>query len=184
MLYSIGHSNRTFGDFVSILTTHKIDVLADVRGGKAGSRAFPHFDTENFAIQIPKYDMHYLRMPQLGGRRGKTKDANPVLNGEWRLDAFRFYADYAYYDPTFQEGLSTLLVLGSEVNVAFMCSEAVPWRCHRSIITDYLMLVYDKPVTHLITEKQTMVGLPHKHAQLFNDRVIYPKTQGVDCLVF
>lgn len=180
MLYSVGHSNRTLIDFVSILKAHNIDVLADVRGGRAGSRAFPHFNKENLAVEIPKRKIGYIHFPELGGRRYKTKDANPILNEEWKLDAFRYYADYAYYSDEFKSGVDDLIRIGSKVNVAFMCSEAVPWRCHRSIITDWLLLVHNQQVVHLLSEKQTMKGKPHSHAQLYNDSVIYPKTKVME----
>ena len=178
MLFTVGHSNRTFDELMCIIKAHSIDVLVDVRGGSAGSRTFPHFNKMNFEIEIPKYGIEYVHIPELGGRRGKTPNADPLLNGEWRLDAFRYYADYAYYSESFQKGINTLLTIGNEVNAAFMCSEAVPWRCHRSIVADYLIKIHNKPITHLLSVKQTLVGVPHSHSCVYNGRVIYPKLRS------
>lgn len=177
MFFTVGHSNRQLDELVAIVKAHDIDVIADVRGGKAGSRAFPHFNKENLQVEIPKCGVGYIHIPELGGRRGKTLNADPTLNGEWRLDAFRYYADYAYYSETFEQGIEQLLKIGNEVNVAFMCSEAVPWRCHRSIVSDYLMMIHDKEITHLLSETQTLGGIPHKHAKVSGDKVIYPKLE-------
>ena len=174
MLCTVGHSNRTLPELVTILISHDINFLVDVRGGKAGSRAFPHFNTENLVQAIPAEGIQYKRLPELGGRRGKTVGADLSLNNEWRLDAFRCYADYAYYSDAFDGGIDDLVELGVNHNVAFMCSEAVPWRCHRSIITDWLVMTRDQTVTHLLSPTQTMVGKPHAHAKLYNGRVIYP----------
>lgn len=178
MLFTVGHSNRTFDELMGIVQAHDVDMIADIRGGSAGSRTFPYFNKANFETESPKCGIEYVHVPSLGGRRGKTPDADPTLNAEWRLDAFRYYADYAYYSDLFKEGIETLITLGKEVNVAFMCSEAVPWRCHRSIVADYLIMTREQSVTHLLSKTQTLVGIPHKHARIFGERVIYPKVDS------
>src|SRR5687768_4952943 len=104
MLFTVGHSNRTFDQFAEILISHQINILIDVRGGKAGSRTFPHFNTENLAVEIPKLGIYYQRFQELGGRRGKTTDIDPQLNCCWRLPAFKNYADYAYNSEQYDDG--------------------------------------------------------------------------------
>lgn len=177
MLYTIGHSNRTFPEFVRILKNHKIDMIADVRGGRAGSRAFPHFNCENLADSLPQFGIKYIHIPDLGGRRSKHPLADDDTNGEWRLAAFKSYADYAYHEPKFDKAIDQLLQLGQDQNVAYMCSEAVPWRCHRTIITDYMLLTRDVDVTHIVGLNQTIQGNPNQHSSVEGNKVCYRKQQ-------
>lgn len=180
ILYTVGHSNRTFLDYIAILKIHGIEAIADVRGGKAGSRAFPHFNKESLQENLPQKNIKYRHFPELGGRRGKCQEANPTLNEEWRLPAFKNYADYAYYSDDFRNGIDELIQYGHEQKTAFMCSEAVPWRCHRSIITDWLVMTKGIVVVHITGMKQTLIGKPHSHAQLYDNSVIYPKSNVME----
>jgi uncharacterized protein (DUF488 family) len=169
MLMSVGHSNRTLAQFVSILQAHKIDVLIDVRGGRAMSSTFPHFNTENLAIEIPAVGIEYDRFAELGGRRSRHPGIDPLINGAWELPAFKNYADYAYTSDAFDHGIEKLLFLSNMGRVAFMCSEAVPWRCHRSIVSDYLMLVHNQDIKHITSEKQVMAGRPKSYRTHSNE---------------
>lgn len=177
MIYTIGHSNRTLHELQSILLKYGIEILADIRGGKAGSRAFPHFNKEALSKSLSKLDIEYIHIPELGGRRGKQPNADNTTNGEWRLAAFKNYADYAYLSNDFQKGLKQLIRLHSKATVAYMCAEAVPWRCHRSIVTDYLLLVHKIDVCHILSMTQTLKAAPHQHAKLIKGKVCFPKTQ-------
>lgn len=176
-LFTVGHSNRTLSDFVGIISAHRIELIADIRGGRATSRTFPHFDTVSLALTLPHVGIRYKRIEVLGGRRGRSRSVDPELNAEWRLDAFKNYADYAYMSTEFDEGLAELIKLGTTRRVAYMCSEAVPWRCHRSIVTDYLILVHGQDIEHILSKTQTMVGTPHDFAVRQGDKVIYPSRQ-------
>lgn len=176
MLFTIGHSNRTLLHLITIAKAHHIDIIADVRGGTSpGSRTFPHFNKDNLTMELPASGIEYIHFPELGGRRRKHPDADEKMNGEWRNPAFKNYADHALLSPEFTKALGELKLLGKHHNVAYMCSEAVPWRCHRSIITDYLLLVDNLEITHILGEKQTMKAKPHDHACLFDKKVMYPK---------
>lgn len=174
MLFTVGHSNRTLEQLITILKAHNIDMLADVRGGRAGSRTFPHFNKENLMISIPNAGIEYKHFPDLGGRRSVNKTIDSTINSGWRVAAFKNYADYAYTSATFDRALDDLVCEATRLRVAYMCSEAVPWRCHRSLITDYVIMQYKLPVTHLLGEKQTMEGKPHDFAVIDFDKIKYP----------
>lgn len=178
-IYTIGHSNRTLEQLIAIIDAHGIDMIADIRGGRAGSRTFPHFNKENLIVSLPNAGIEYRHFPNMGGRRSTCKCAGAKLelNSEWRLPAFKNYADYAYYSDDFDNDCKELLRLADIKKVAYMCSEAVPWRCHRSIVTDYMTMVYKANVIHLLSPTQTMIGNPHDFAKLQGNKVIYPKNE-------
>lgn len=132
-VWTIGHSTREFAEFIALLEENEIELLADVRS-YPGSRKFPHFNKESLEVELPKCDVEYIHLKQLGGRRRTRPDSK---NTAWRSAAFRGYADYMETDE-FKVGIADLLELANENRVAIMCSEAVWWRCHRSMISDYL----------------------------------------------
>jgi uncharacterized protein (DUF488 family) len=132
-IWTIGHSTRTIDDFINMLRSFQIGVLADVRN-YPGSRRYPHFNKEALEISLAKNDIQYVHIKDLGGRR----KSNPgSMNTTWRNEAFRGYADYMETGD-FKKGVEQLQVLADKYRTAFMCSEAVWWRCHRSLISDYL----------------------------------------------
>jgi uncharacterized protein (DUF488 family) len=132
-IWTIGHSTRTIEDFIALLKAHEIESLVDVRHFP-GSRRYPHFNKEQLGGSLLKAGIEYHHLPQLGGRRRPRPDSH---NTAWRNDAFRGYADYMETDA-FAEGITFLLELARKKRVAIMCAEAVWWRCHRSLISDYL----------------------------------------------
>jgi uncharacterized protein (DUF488 family) len=133
MIWTIGHSTRSLAEFIDLLTRNEIEVVADVRS-YPGSRRFPHFDREALAPSLAEHGIELIWIKKLGGRRrAKPDSANTV----WRNEAFRGYADYMETEE-FGEGLTALLDLATEKRTAIMCSEAVWWRCHRSMISDKL----------------------------------------------
>src|SRR5690606_12153957 len=148
-VFTIGHSTRTLDVFIALLREHDIHILVDVRA-YPGSRRHPHFNKDSLQRTIPQAGMRYEHVLALGGRRRKSKDAAPSPNIYWEHAAFRAYADYALGDE-FHEGLSQLEAAARETTCAIMCSEAVWWRCHRRIITDYL-LADGIPVVHIMSE--------------------------------
>lgn len=135
--FTIGHSNRTLEEFVQLLTKCQIDLVADVRRIPR-SRANPQFNKGSLPAALEECDISYEHMAALGGRRGKAQHPASDINGFWTNVSFRNYADYALTGD-FQTGLKHLLEEEAEQRCAIMCSEAVWWRCHRRIITDYLM---------------------------------------------
>ena len=132
-VWTIGHSTRTLEDFLSLLHSFDIKMLIDIRNFP-GSRRYPHFNKEALESSLPKDGIQYLHLKELGGRR-KPVDNSP--NTAWRNTAFRGYADYMQ-TPEFAGGIERLKGIATLYRTAYMCSEAVWWRCHRSMISDYL----------------------------------------------
>ena len=148
-VWTIGHSTRDIDEFISLLTENQIEAAADVRS-LPGSRKFPQFNAENLAESLPAAGIEYIPFKQLGGRRKVRKDSPHTV---WRHPAFRGYADYMDTDE-FRKGIDELLHLTSKKLTAIMCSEAVWWRCHRSMISDYLKSIGVK-VTHIMAPGKT-----------------------------
>jgi uncharacterized protein (DUF488 family) len=132
-IYTIGHSNRAIEDFIAMLKSFNIALLADIRRFPA-SRKFPQFNKDTLTRSLQDSGIEYVHIEALGGRRPAHKDS---VNTAWRLPAFRGYADYMQTDA-FKEGADYLQKLASEKLTAYMCSEAVWWSCHRSLVSDYL----------------------------------------------
>lgn len=132
-IWTIGHSTRPFEEFLAMLHSFKIESLADIRS-YPGSRKFPQFNKEALEISLPQNNIQYIHLKDLGGRRKVNPDSK---NTSWRHLAFRGYADYMETD-TFKEGIKMLEKIAMKQRTAYMCSEAVWWRCHRSMVSDYL----------------------------------------------
>jgi len=132
-IYTIGHSTRTLDELIEVLRAHGIKVLADVRKFP-GSRRLPWFNAPNLAATLPQAGIDYRPFTGLGGRRKALQDSP---NAGWRNDSFRGYADYMQ-TPQFAAALIELMEIAARSPTAIMCAEAVPWRCHRSLIADAL----------------------------------------------
>jgi uncharacterized protein (DUF488 family) len=132
-IWTIGHSTRGLTEFIEILKSFHIQVLADVRSFP-GSKKFPHFNKEFLAATLEMHSIKYIHLPELGGRRKPVRDSKNIA---WRNEAFRGYADYMESE-SFKNGIVKLTEKANEKNTAYMCSEAVWWKCHRSMISDYL----------------------------------------------
>ena len=133
-IWTVGHSTRTIDDFVSLLRANEIKVLADVRAWP-GSKRYPQFNKDALAESLRVHGIRYEHFPGLGGKRKTKPDSR---NAAWRNASFRGYADHMETDQ-FQRGIERLLdVSRSDGSTAIMCAEAVWWRCHRSLIADYL----------------------------------------------
>jgi uncharacterized protein (DUF488 family) len=135
VLFTIGHSNRSIEEFVALLNAHGVCHLVDVRSIPK-SRHVPQFNSEQLAISLETAKISYTHVKDLGGRRHSTKQS---INTGWRNASFRGYADYMA-TPQFVEGLNVLIEIARATSTAIMCAEAVPWRCHRSLIADSLIL--------------------------------------------
>lgn len=133
IIYTIGHSTHTSNDFIAMLLSFGIKTLADVRG-LPGSRKFPQFDKENLEIALKENGIQYIHLKALGGRRKVHKDSR---NTRWHNASFRGYADYMETE-SFEQGIAELQKIALRAPTAYMCAEAVWWRCHRSMISDYL----------------------------------------------
>ncbi len=132
-VWTIGHSTRTIDDFIALLRANGIEALADVRRFP-GSRKYPQFNVEPLRASLTAAGIAYVPMTELGGRRRPRPDSR---NTVWRNESFRGYADFMETDA-FRAGIEKLLTLAREKRTAVMCSEAVWWRCHRSMISDQL----------------------------------------------
>src|SRR5438128_840736 len=132
-LWTIGHSTRSIDEFIEALKSFEIQTVADVRSFP-GSRRYPQFNKENLRASLAEKGIEYVHFPDLGGRRRAKPDS---LNMAWQSKTFRGYADYMETEG-FQEGIARLLEAAREGRTAIMCAEAVWWRCHRSLISDYL----------------------------------------------
>jgi len=132
-IWTIGHSTRDLEEFIGLLSENGIELLVDVRS-YPGSRKFPHFNKESLEVTLPAHGVEYVHLKQLGGRRRVRPGSK---NTAWRSKAFQGYADYMETDD-FREGIAELLEFSEDKPTAIMCSEAVWWRCHRSMISDYL----------------------------------------------
>lgn len=135
VLFTIGHSTHSIEEFIALLNAHDIRHLVDVRSIPK-SRHVPQFNSEALAASLNAASIDYTHMKNLGGRRHSRKDST---NTGWRNTSFRGYADYMA-TPQFAEGLNALTQIASATPTAIMCAEAVPWRCHRSLIADALIL--------------------------------------------
>ena len=132
-IYTIGHSNRSIDDFIELLTKNGIQQLVDIRLFP-GSRTNPQFGKDALARSLAGAGIAYLHEPRLGGRRRPAKNST---NLGWRNTSFRGYADHMQTDE-FKAGFDVLIETAGRRTTAIMCSEAVPWRCHRTLVSDAL----------------------------------------------
>jgi uncharacterized protein (DUF488 family) len=167
-IWTIGHSTRTIDEFISLLQTNQIRLLVDVRS-LPGSKRYPQFNKEALADSLGKAGIRYEHFPELGGRR-RAKPGS--TNTAWRNASFRGYADYMETEE-FRKGVERLLDLAAGAGpAAIMCAEAVWWRCHRSLISDYLK-ARGIEVIHILDVNKTE---PHPYtsaARIVNGRLSY-----------
>lgn len=166
-IYTIGHSTHSIEEFLSMLQSFDIKILADIRR-LPGSRKFPQFDHESLKIALEKIDLQYTHLADLGGRRKVKKDSK---NTRWNNDSFRGYADYMETEA-FENAILNLEHLASAQATAYMCSEAVWWRCHRSMVSDYLK-AKDWTVLHIMAKGKIQEHQYTSPARIVNDHVYY-----------
>jgi len=167
---TIGHSNRPLEELIAMLGAHRVELLVDVRTVPR-SRHNPQFNSEALPEPLTAAGIEYVHMPGLGGLRHARKDSR---NTGWRNLSFRGYADYMQ-TAEFEENLAELLRIEEAKRAAIMCAEAVPWRCHRSMIADALT-ARGIPVWHIMSATKAD---PHKlttFARVEGTRVTYPPT--------
>ncbi|MER1966091.1 DUF488 domain-containing protein [Castellaniella sp. GW247-6E4] len=170
--HTIGHSNRSFDAFAALLGEARIGLLIDIRTIPR-SRANPQFNQDVLPDALAAFHIEYERVAALGGLRGRSKEVSPEVNGFWENDSFHHYADYALSEP-FREGLDDLIARGRAQRCAFMCSEAVWWRCHRRIVADYL-LARGATVFHIMGQGRLEPARLTQGAIIQPDgRIVYP----------
>ncbi|HTP04265.1 MAG TPA: DUF488 domain-containing protein [Nitrospirota bacterium] len=169
VIYTIGHSTRPEEEFLAILKAHVIGLVADVRSIPK-SRHNPQFNSEAMAISLPEHGIAYEHISKLGGLRHPTRDSP---NMGWENASFRGFADYMQ-TADFEEGLQVLIALAQKKKTAIMCAEAVPWRCHRSLIGDAL-LVRGITVIDIMSASSFKVHTLTPWAKVMGTIITYPK---------
>ncbi|MGA3195025.1 MAG: DUF488 domain-containing protein [Terriglobales bacterium] len=167
-VYTIGHSTRTLEELVSALQTHGIETLVDIRAFPM-SRRLPHFNRESLESELPKHGIQYVWMKALGGYRKATGKDSPHV--ALRNASFRNYADYTL-TPEFDQATEELVSMAQERRTAYMCAERVYFRCHRMIVSDWLV-AHGHEVLHIDAEGPTRVHKLTAEARVIDGRMIY-----------
>lgn len=171
-VFTIGHSSRSIANFIALLHAYTIERLADIRSIPR-SRHNPQFNADALAVSLPAAGIDYVPMPELGGLRHPHKDS---VNTGWRNESFRGYADYMQ-TPAFDAALDALIRMSHEQRVAIMCAEAVPWRCHRSLVADALG-VHGVSVVEILSESSYRMHTLTPFAEVDGTRLVYPTKPG------
>lgn len=166
-IWTIGHSNHPLERFLGILEAHGVECVIDVRRFPV-SRKWPHFDAESLRASLPAAGIDYAGMPDLGGRRKPRTDSPHIA---WRVDQFRGYADFMD-TPEFARSLERAMALARERPCALMCAESLPWRCHRSLLSD-AFLACGWEVREILNEKDARPRKLPGFARVEGTRVIY-----------
>lgn len=166
---TIGHSTHPIDEFIGMLRANGVELVADVRTIPK-SRHNPQFGEDELRVSLPEAGIEYRRLEGLGGLRHTTKDS---VNGAWRNASFRGYADYMQ-TAAFDDALAGLIELARSKTVAVMCAEAVPWRCHRSLIGDALLARGIK-VDDIMSATSTKPHDMTRFAHVDGTRVTYPE---------
>jgi uncharacterized protein (DUF488 family) len=170
--FTIGHSSRSLEEFVGLLREAEVTLVADIRKLPM-SRANPQFNSGALAAALESVGMAYEHIAALGGLRGKTPGLSPDINGFWTNASFHRYADYAL-SSQFHAGFEELIDAGRKRRTAIMCAEAVWWRCHRRIVSDYL-IAQGETVFHIMGPGQIEPARLTRGAVVqADDTVVYP----------
>ena len=171
-IWTIGHSTHPVEDFIAMLKAFDIQILADIRTIPK-SRYNPQFGQAELSASLKTAGIKYIYMKNLGGLRPTHKDSP---NGAWRNAGFRGYADYMQTDE-FKGAVDELVALARTGRTAIMCAEAVPWRCHRSLVADAL-LVRDIAVEDIMSETQSTPHHMTKFAKVTGMEILYPPEES------
>lgn len=173
-IFTIGHATRSLDDFLELLRHYGIARLVDVRTVPR-SRHNPQFNRETFSVFLRLRGINYRHLPELGGLRHPHADSP---NGGWHNTSFRGFADYMQ-TPAFAAAIEKLLTLASHRTTAIMCAETVPWRCHRSLIGDAL-LVRGVAVTDITSLTHSQPHALNPMARVVGTSITYPAADGGD----
>ena len=168
IVYTIGHSTRAIEEFIDLLKAHRIEVLIDIRSFPM-SRRLPHFNRENMEKSLADAGIEYLWMNDLGGRRKRELQDSP--NIALRNDSFRNYADYML-TPSFQQAVKELLQIATAKRTAIMCAEAVYFRCHRMLVSDFLA-AHGHEVLHILDKNAPRPHTMMAEARMVNGQLLY-----------
>jgi len=167
-LCTIGHSTRTLPEFVAMLKAYGVSLVVDVRSVPR-SRHNPQFNKETLPAALKQKGVSYMHMPEIGGLRRPNRDS---VNTAWRNKSFRGYADFMQ-TKEFTEQLLNLMALARKNCVAVMCAEALPWRCHRSLIAD-AFVVRNVRVEHIISKDSVISHTLTEWAHVEGTKITYP----------
>ena len=170
-IFTVGHSTLPIERFMTVLHAYGIERLVDIRTIPR-SRHNPQFNDTALAVSLTVEHLEYVHMPALGGLRRALTDSP---NTGWRNESFRGYADYMQTEG-FQEALAALIHMSRQKRVAIMCAEAVPWRCHRSLVADALS-VRGIPVIEILSESAYRTHKLTSLARVDGSRITYPPEQ-------
>ena len=179
IVLTVGHSTHPLDAFIDLLKAHSVTRLIDVRTVPR-SRHNPQFNRDTFSDALESSGIRYMYVAGLGGFRHTSRESSS--NRGWRNEAFRGYADYMQ-TPEFAENLADLIELAKQERVVLMCAEAVPWRCHRSLIADAL-LVRGVRVEEIISETRRQAHTLTSFAKVDGTSIIYPPYETVPELKF
>jgi uncharacterized protein (DUF488 family) len=168
LILTIGHSNHPIETFLDLLKAHQVEQIVDVRKIPK-SRHNPQFNNDALDASLAQHGIAYVHVPGLGGMRTARPDS---INTAWQNASFRGYADYMQTAP-FVENLGKLIDLASDRRTAIMCAEAVPWRCHRSLIGDAL-LAHGIEVEDILSKSSRKPHTYTPFAKIEGERVTYP----------
>jgi uncharacterized protein (DUF488 family) len=172
LIFTIGHSNKPLDHFLSLVRSHGVLRILDVRR-HPGSRRWPHFGAERLARSLGEAGVDYAGLPELGGRR-EPREGSP--HTAWRVAAFRGYADYMD-TPDFAAGLARAEDLASEKRSALLCAEALPWRCHRSLIAD-AFVARGWEARDILSESEARVHALPDFARVEGGKLVYDGEAG------
>jgi uncharacterized protein (DUF488 family) len=167
-LFTIGHSTRSLDELIDALQAHSIETLVDIRSFPM-SRRLPHFNRESLEKALPAAGIKYVWMKDLGGRRKKSLEDSP--NVALRNESFRNYADYML-SPEFERAITDLIMLGEQSRTAYMCAERVYFRCHRMLVSDWLV-ARGHEVLHIDDAKPAKAHKLMSEARLVDGQLIY-----------
>jgi len=172
VIFTIGHSTRSLETFLQILKAYRVKVLVDVRK-IPHSKHNPQFNQETFSEKLNEAGYKYLHIPELGGFRRPKPDSR---NLGWRSAGFRGFADYME-SREFEESLEKLVKIATQGGVSIMCAEAFPWRCHRRLLSDALM-IRGFQVEHILSLTKSHPHRLHPSAKVEGGILTYPKGEG------
>jgi uncharacterized protein (DUF488 family) len=169
-VYTLGHSTRDLAEFSRVLQAHEVRLLVDIRAFPM-SRRHPHFNREQLELWLPEIGIEYLWEKDLGGRRSRQMQRDQSPNVALRVEAFRNYADYML-TPPFQQAADRLVEQASRQRTAIMCAEHLYFRCHRMLVSDYLVSCGHQ-VLHILDEKPPKEHSLTKDARMVDGQLIY-----------
>src|SRR5215467_12409461 len=171
-IFTLGHSTLPIERFVAVLQAYGIERLADIRTIPR-SRHNPQFNDTTLANSLRAQHLDYVHLRALGGLRHARKDSP---NTGWRNESFRGFADYMQTEE-FESALEALIRMGKEKRLAIMCSEAVPWRCHRSLVSEALRM-RDVPVVEILSESNYRMHVKTNIDRVEGLRITNPPDQA------